>query len=385
MSELDPSHELLVLPLEVQSERRQALLDEFEQQPNDDHIWQTAYDWAKTEGDHPEQAGIAANIPTEELIAMADNVRQTPQAERYSLMTQRASNGKYWFDVIEGFSSAQVREVLRDTIKSWNNSGDNPTHFRNALDVGSGIGNSLTILEGSADKVVGLERDPSLLNIAKERAGSDTRLVQGSVDALPFEDSSFDLVTSQGLKAALDKDSAENFLRELARIMTPNGIYIVGYYFHDEQGNPHPYLANITKTSKAMLSDMIGDCVSGSLTRTSKLSEEEENKLISDLGLNKEYYDVLDGDGISHTLITIITKENQDLYDPATLEIISVLDDLGENHGFDAETLDEIKALSFEEGYEVAYGYLTQAGLDADEILTRFTEPEVQESKIEPK
>ena len=42
-------------------------------------------------------------------------------------------------------------------------------------------------------------------------------------------------------------------------------------------------------------------------------------------------------------------------------EIADTLRPLGEEHGFDDETLDEIAAMPFSEAYETAYGYLTQA------------------------
>ena len=58
-------------------------------------------------------------------------------------------------------------------------------------------------------------------------------------------------------------------------------------------------------------------------------------------------------------------------------EIADVLRTYGEEHGFDAETCEEIAAMPFPEAFETAYGYLAQAGLDPDEVLSRFMqEPE---------
>ncbi len=45
---------------------------------------------------------------------------------------------------------------------------------------------------------------------------------------------------------------------------------------------------------------------------------------------------------------------------------------IGEEYGFDDETLNEIASKPYEEAFELAYGYLTQAGLDADEVLAPF-------------
>lgn len=49
---------------------------------------------------------------------------------------------------------------------------------------------------------------------------------------------------------------------------------------------------------------------------------------------------------------------------------------LYEDYGLDPETCSEIAAMPFGEAFETAYGYLVQAGLDADEILVQFTQPE---------
>lgn len=55
-------------------------------------------------------------------------------------------------------------------------------------------------------------------------------------------------------------------------------------------------------------------------------------------------------------------------------EIARVLSELGEKYGFDPQTCAEIAGLPFGEAFQDAYGYLVQAGLDADEILAQFTE-----------
>lgn len=375
MSETNPPYELQSLPVEAQAERRQALLDDFAERPNDDRVWQTAYDWVRTEGDNPDHTSIASDIPAEELIAMAQKVRQTPQADRYDLMATRASNEKYWFDVIEGFSSDKVRSALRGVVKSWVTDENTPLHFNNALDIGTGAGKSLAILEGCADNVVGLDQNPALLSIAKERAGMHTSLVHSTAEDLPFEDSSFDIILSQGLRAALDKHAAMGFVRELDRVITPNGVYIEGHYYSDEAGNPHPELASFTESSKSMLSDMIGDIVSGALARTDRLAGDQEQNFLTSLGLDQQHYDVLDDDGVSHTLITVITKmpaeaENQSEPGQKVAELLTGFSE----YGFDSETIDEIARLPFEEAFEVAYSYLTQAGLDANAILVNFIE-----------
>ena len=51
-----------------------------------------------------------------------------------------------------------------------------------------------------------------------------------------------------------------------------------------------------------------------------------------------------------------------------------MLRDIGEEAGFDEETCAEIASSSLEEAFEIAYGYLTQAGFDADGVLAPWME-----------
>jgi hypothetical protein len=60
-------------------------------------------------------------------------------------------------------------------------------------------------------------------------------------------------------------------------------------------------------------------------------------------------------------------------------EIAWMLSQYGEEAGFDSQTLDELAREPFEEAFETAYSYLTQAGIDADEALAPWIEPEPNE------
>ncbi len=60
-------------------------------------------------------------------------------------------------------------------------------------------------------------------------------------------------------------------------------------------------------------------------------------------------------------------------------ELADILSGYGEEHGFDAQTCEEIAAMPFDEAFEAAYSYLSQAGLDPDEILATFMEEPVDD------
>jgi ubiquinone/menaquinone biosynthesis C-methylase UbiE len=292
---------------EITAAERQELLDAFAENPTDEATWSTAYDWVRTEGDSDTQSGTVAGIPAEELIALATTVRDTPQQDRYDLMAGHASDGRRWFDVLETFSSVQSREAKDETIASWVYQDGNAVRFRAVLDLGTGTGNALGMLEKYADSVVGLDRNPTLLAVAQERAGEQTMLIQGEVDKLPFEHASFELATSTGLTGALDRTTVTGFYTELARVLVPGGMYLEASYLPIDgyTGDEHE---RITQSSKAMLADMIVDSVSGKLLLDDKLDFEERQQLFAELGLDDQYYDVVSRDGVTHNVITVISK-----------------------------------------------------------------------------
>lgn len=60
-------------------------------------------------------------------------------------------------------------------------------------------------------------------------------------------------------------------------------------------------------------------------------------------------------------------------------ELADILSSYGEEHGFDAQTCEEVADMEFEEAFETSYGYLSQAGLDPDEVLASFMEEPANE------
>jgi len=101
-----------------------------------------------------------------------------------------------------------------------------------ALDVGSGQGHWGSVLLPHLDPaatIVGVDREPSWVETATQRAlsrGCEARLsyVQGTAEALPFPDNSFDLVTCQTVLMHLPDPSAG--LVEMVRVARPGGLVL---------------------------------------------------------------------------------------------------------------------------------------------------------------
>jgi len=102
-----------------------------------------------------------------------------------------------------------------------------------ALDVGCGAGHwgrmVLSLLPPHAS-IVGVDREPRFLELAREQAharglAERVSFVKGTVEALPFPDDRFDLVTCQ--MVLIHVADVEVALREMIRVTRPGGLVAV--------------------------------------------------------------------------------------------------------------------------------------------------------------
>lgn len=92
------------------------------------------------------------------------------------------------------------------------------------VDLACGTGDLTRLLADRflGGRICGIDLTPSMLDIARERsAGYRVDYLQGTMNALPFEDSSTDIVT--GGYALRNAPELEHALREIARILRPGG------------------------------------------------------------------------------------------------------------------------------------------------------------------
>lgn len=93
------------------------------------------------------------------------------------------------------------------------------------LEVGVGSGLNLALYGAGAEQIVGLDPSPRLLEMARaalEKARTQSiELVEGTAEAMPLDDASFDtVVTTWTLCSIADVEAA---LREMRRVLKPDG------------------------------------------------------------------------------------------------------------------------------------------------------------------
>jgi ubiquinone/menaquinone biosynthesis C-methylase UbiE len=107
---------------------------------------------------------------------------------------------------------------------------------KDVLDAACGVGYGVEILAAAGAKSVsGIDLDPEAVATAKERFGEHAAaLVEGDLRELPFEDDSFDVVTS--FETIEHMEEGERALAEMRRVLRPGGLLIVS------SPNPDAYL-----------------------------------------------------------------------------------------------------------------------------------------------
>ena len=111
-----------------------------------------------------------------------------------------------------------------------------PLAGKRIADVGTGIGHYPMLLARHTGRTYGIESDPALLDVARQRANDahqpNLRIVEGGLDALPLRDEAVDIV----LCGLIEPDDASlPAIAELQRVLRPGGrLVVVGYYGRDQ-------------------------------------------------------------------------------------------------------------------------------------------------------
>jgi ubiquinone/menaquinone biosynthesis C-methylase UbiE len=115
-----------------------------------------------------------------------------------------------------------------------------PVVDRSVLDAGCGTGANLVWLERYAarSRIVGIDLAADALQFCQ--TAGENPLALASVTSLPFADSTFDLITSFDVLVQLpDNAACEQALREMHRVLRPNGIAFVRVAAYERMRSSH--------------------------------------------------------------------------------------------------------------------------------------------------
>lgn len=99
---------------------------------------------------------------------------------------------------------------------------------KKVLDAACGEGYGSHILSAEAKEVTGLDISTKTVENANKKYGKDNLSFRaGSVEKLPFEDNSFDVVISYETIEHVTGEVQESFLKEIRRVLKPDGFLIM--------------------------------------------------------------------------------------------------------------------------------------------------------------
>jgi ubiquinone/menaquinone biosynthesis C-methylase UbiE len=133
------------------------------------------------------------------------------------------------------------------------------------LDIGCGTGKLLEMIKKNEPnaKLVGLDGDPKILKIAKEKTNKMNLEIQfdrGMAYELPYPDNSFDRVLSSLVFHHLNRTNKQRTFREILRVLRPDGLMMIA--------DLGPAQNNFTRllTKFAMKKGFVSDNFEGLLT-----------------------------------------------------------------------------------------------------------------------
>jgi SAM-dependent methyltransferase len=140
------------------------------------------------------------------------------EREQYDLMFHQ-EEGHWWY--------VGMRRIAEGLLERYFQPGPGRPEI---LDAGCGSGGT-TVWLSRWGRVTALDLMPEAVELARQRGIK--RLLQASVEQLPFADASFDLLTSFDVLYHLGVGDDDAALAEFARVLRPGGLALIRVAAHD--------------------------------------------------------------------------------------------------------------------------------------------------------
>ena len=120
-----------------------------------------------------------------------------------------------WYDTLFDSMNAPLRAI---GLKMYP-----PSAAMKVLDVGCGTGSGLVKYQAAGCDVYGIDMSPSMLAIAQQKLGNEATLHLGDATAMPYEDHTFDLVTTTLTLHEMPPAMRDGVLTEMKRVLKAEG------------------------------------------------------------------------------------------------------------------------------------------------------------------
>jgi ubiquinone/menaquinone biosynthesis C-methylase UbiE len=136
--------------------------------------------------------------------------------------------GARWYDLFSTLISFGRDKAIREKLIGL----AEPAPGEKVLDVGCGTGTLAIVIKRQVGtgEVHGIDASPEMVQFAKEKSakdGSDIDFRVALIEAIPFPDASFDLVTSSLMLHHLPDDVKVKGFLEIRRVLKPGGRFMV--------------------------------------------------------------------------------------------------------------------------------------------------------------
>lgn len=163
--------------------------------------------------------------------------------DRLLELTHRAEQSHFWFRGFRWFVRPEIARAV-----------DGRTAPR-LLDCGCGTGSNLAMLQ-QVGEAYGFDVTWNGLVFARQRGRR--RVARASIAAVPFPDSSFDVVTSFDVFQCLPDPVERDAIRELGRVLKPNGHIILNVAALDVLSGGHAVLSEeVRRYTRARLRALV--------------------------------------------------------------------------------------------------------------------------------
>jgi hypothetical protein len=281
---------------DTDAQTREETYAQFKLEPNNDELWNEVAHQAE----HEEQRGenhpfLLRDVTVQDLVALADEIRDLPKDKRLGRLAELSPYGKSWAAELPGLAgislamnTQRLRNVLLDTklpidaviFGAWDVALiDRLTATEDEIRIGW-----VRSANPIAEHTTLVDTNLRALEVAGELfADREVTVANSELTDLPFDSNSLELIVGNRVRQTMDVVTIKDFYIELSRVLKQGGMYI------DHAGESSQSKSTYTRW-KVLLSQMVIDAALPRVEPDQQISREQEIAVLAGLGLQERRF-----------------------------------------------------------------------------------------------